>query len=66
MEQIITGSIQGLRPDTIAIDIGAFIGETAIYLAMQERISKVYSYELMPDNYTSPRQTWTTLRSGTR
>lgn len=43
--------IEGLRPDTIAIDIGAFRGETAIYFAMQDKISKVYSYELMPDNY---------------
>ena len=55
MEQTYHWLVQDLRPDTVAIDIGAFIGETAIYLAMQERISKVYSYELMPDNYTTAK-----------
>lgn len=43
--------ISGLRPNTTALDIGAYAGETAIYLAMPKEVKSVYSYELMPSSF---------------
>jgi FkbM family methyltransferase len=37
--------ISGLRPNTIAIDIGAHCGDSAIYLAQQNGIEKVFAYD---------------------
>ena len=39
------------RPKTTLIDIGAKIGETAIYFAMFPNIQKVIAYEPMPFSY---------------
>ncbi len=43
--------VQGLRPGTVAIDIGAYVGETAVYLAMQREIKKVMAYEPILSSY---------------
>jgi FkbM family methyltransferase len=40
--------IKNCRKGTTAIDMGAFIGDTAIYLAMCTNIKKVYAYEPYP------------------
>lgn len=43
--------LQQARPDTVAIDIGAFIGDSAVYLAQSERIKMVYSFEPNQKSY---------------
>lgn len=43
--------VEELRPDTIAIDVGANMGDSAIYFAMQPDIAKVYAYEPYPNLY---------------
>jgi len=40
-----------LRPKTTLIDIGANIGDTAIYFGMSERVSRVVAYEPVPDTF---------------
>jgi len=37
--------LENIKPNTIALDIGAYIGDTAIFLASHPYIKKVYSYE---------------------
>lgn len=39
---------ENLVPDTVAIDIGAYIGDSSIYLAQQSKIIKVLAYEAHP------------------
>jgi len=41
-----------LKPDTVAIDIGANIGDSAIYLAMHNEIKKVIAFEPFPSLYS--------------
>jgi len=43
--------VDKLKPGTTALDIGANIGDSAIYLAMQPKIQKIYSYEPYPFLY---------------
>ena len=43
--------VRDLKPNTIAIDIGACRGETAVYLAMPKEVAMVYAYELVPNSY---------------
>lgn len=40
-----------LKPDTTIIDIGANIGDTAIYFAQFEKVKKVVAYEPLPYAY---------------
>lgn len=42
---------QNLKPNTILIDIGGFIGDTAIYFAMSPNVRKVLAYEPNPVSY---------------
>ena len=51
VNQQIKWLVADLRPGTVAIDIGANIGDTVIYLAMQDKITKVYAYEPFPFVY---------------
>ncbi len=44
------------RPNTTAIDIGAFIGDTAIYLAQSDNIKSVRSFEPHPKSYRVAKQ----------
>lgn len=37
--------VKGAKPDTVAIDIGANIADSSIYLAQFEAVRKVYAYE---------------------
>ena len=39
------------KPHTILIDIGAFIGDTTVYFAMNPNIDKVIAYEPHPDTF---------------
>ena len=43
--------VQNLKPNTVAIDVGANIGDSAIYLAMQPNIKEVWAYEPYPNIY---------------
>ena len=43
--------MQGLKEPTIAVDIGAFCGESTLYLAREPKIKKVLAYEPFPFNY---------------
>lgn len=40
-----------IKPDTILLDIGAYIGDTAIYFAMNPNVKRVYSYEPIPKTF---------------
>ncbi len=40
-----------IKPNTTILDIGANIGDTAIYFAYNPNTKHVFSYELMPGNY---------------
>ena len=45
-----------LRPGTTFIDIGTNIGDTAIYFAMNPNITRIYSYEPIPNTYLEARK----------
>ncbi|HUY70239.1 MAG TPA: FkbM family methyltransferase [Candidatus Baltobacteraceae bacterium] len=45
-----------LRSGTTLIDIGANIGDTAIYFAMDDKVRRVVAYELMPHTFNEARQ----------
>lgn len=47
--------IKDLKKHTIAIDVGAYIGDTAVYLAREENIEKIYAYEPFPNLYKEAR-----------
>lgn len=47
---------QQATPNTTLIDIGAKIGETAIYFAMFPNIKKVIAFEPMPFSYNMMRE----------
>jgi FkbM family methyltransferase len=40
-----------IKPNTTVIDIGACIGDSSIYFAMNQKVNKVYSYEITPASY---------------
>ena len=40
-----------MKKDTVVVDIGGYIGETAIYFAMFDRAKKVYAYEPVYNSY---------------
>jgi FkbM family methyltransferase len=44
--------VERLETDTVAIDIGAFCGESALYIARERHIKRVYAYEPFPYNYS--------------
>jgi FkbM family methyltransferase len=48
IEQEYLDLYDAIRPDTELIDIGASIGDTAVYFAMNPNVKKVYSYEPVP------------------
>ncbi len=43
--------LKDIRPNTVVIDIGAFMGETAIYFAQNPNVKKVIALEPMPSTY---------------
>ncbi len=45
-----------IRPNTTVIDIGACIGDTAIYFAMHPNVVKVYSFEPIPKAYDALKE----------
>lgn len=56
IEQQYKWLITSIRPNTMAIDIGAFIGDSAIYLAMNKEIKQIDAYEPFPDLYYRAKQ----------
>ncbi|MGC8676290.1 MAG: FkbM family methyltransferase [Candidatus Micrarchaeia archaeon] len=46
----------GLKPNTVVLDIGAYVGDTAIYFAMQDNVSEVRAYEPYPAVFETLRQ----------
>lgn len=44
-----------LKPKTTVIDIGANIGDTAIYFAQSQNVIDVYSYEPIPTTYAKAK-----------
>ncbi len=48
--------VKDIKPGTTAIDIGANIGDSAFFLAMQARIQKIYAYEPYPYLYNQARR----------
>ena len=45
-----------IKPNTTVIDIGAFIGDSAIYFSFNPNVSKVIAYELAYRNYREARE----------
>ena len=43
--------VSSIGPGTTAVDIGANIGDTAVYLAMQNNVKRVFAYEPFPYTY---------------
>lgn len=48
--------VENLKPDTVAVDIGANIGDSAIYLAMNPNIKEVWAFEPYPGTFERLRQ----------
>ncbi len=43
--------VSDLKPNTTAIDVGAYIGDTALYFAMQPNIKEVLAFEPYKSNF---------------
>jgi hypothetical protein len=43
--------VQNLKPHTTVIDVGAFVGETAIYFAIPKNVDRVIAYECDKQDY---------------
>ncbi len=43
--------VQKLKPGTTLIDIGAFVGDSAVYFAMQPEVARVIAYEPIPGTF---------------
>jgi FkbM family methyltransferase len=50
-EQAYLWLYEKIKPGTTLIDIGANIGDTAIYFAMNHNVKKIIAYEPFPKNY---------------
>jgi FkbM family methyltransferase len=48
--------LDSARPNTTAIDIGAFIGDTAIYLAQSKNIKRVLAFEPNPKSFSVAKE----------
>ena len=44
-----------IKSNTTLIDIGAYIGDSAIYFCFNQNIKKILAYELMPNNYNEAK-----------
>ncbi len=55
VEQAYGWLVSGIRENTTAIDIGAYKGESSIFLAMQPRIKRVVALEPMRDTFNEAR-----------
>ncbi len=56
LEQPYNWLVKGLRENTTAIDIGAYKGESSIYLAMQPKIRRVIAYEPMRNAFEEAKE----------
>jgi FkbM family methyltransferase len=61
MEEVFIRQVYGwlyrrIVPNTVVIDIGSFIGDTAIYFAMNPNVKKVFAYEPNPASYKICRE----------
>lgn len=45
-----------LLPGTTLIDIGAYVGDTAVYFAASENVDRIYAYELMTSTYLEAKR----------
>jgi FkbM family methyltransferase len=52
VEQPYSWLAKKIRPNTTVIDIGANIGDTAIYFAMIPNVKKVFAYEPNPETFS--------------
>lgn len=42
---------EAIKPNTILLDLGAFLGDTAVFFALNNNVSKVISYEPSPNTF---------------
>ncbi len=56
IEQQYLWMYEKLEPGTTVVDIGAYVGDTAIYFAASENVSKVYAYEMMTSTYQEAKR----------
>ncbi len=56
IEQAYSRLYLSIKPNTIVLDIGANIGDTAIYFAMNPNVKKVYAYEPVPTTYEAAKE----------
>lgn len=56
LQQVYLWLISDLRRGTVAIDIGSYKGESSIYLAMSERITKVIGVEPLRDAFLEAKK----------
>ena len=45
-----------IRPGTTLLDIGAYIGDTALYFANNSNVKRILSYEPIPAFYNEARK----------
>ncbi len=45
-----------LQPGTTIIDIGAYVGDTAIYFGASDNVHKIYAYEMMTTTYQEAKK----------
>ena len=43
--------VSGIKPDTTVIDIGAYVGDTTLYFAMQPNVKEVWAFEPYKSNF---------------
>ena len=49
--------LDNMWPNTTVIDVGAYIGDTAVYFATDRNVSGVYSYEPIPTTFEEAKRT---------
>lgn len=49
--------LDNIRANTTVIDVGAYIGDTAVYFATDRNVSAVYSYEPIPTTFEEAKST---------
>jgi FkbM family methyltransferase len=56
IQQVYYWLAKRLKPETTVLDLGANIGDTAIYFAMNPNVKSVYSYEPIPKAYKEAKE----------
>ena len=56
VEQAYYWLVSNLKENTVAVDIGAYKGESSIYLAMSQKVKRVIALEPMADTFEQAKK----------